>query len=198
MNFLRLIVSICALVAGLALAACGGDDTPVASEPTATAAKPEQTPNTKQLGSGIRVYAAEGSSNPKFEVDGTPAPPKVVVPPGPPPGNLVVKVLKKGVGDMRAKWGQRLTVLFVGVNYKTKDRFEVKWGKDPLPPGSSFSFTFGSGEVRDGWETGLKGMKLGSRRELILPSRLAYGTGTLLYVVELIAIEPLKNSPYAS
>ena len=47
----------------------------------------------------------------------------------------------------------------------------------------------GSGEVRDGWETGLKGMRVGGRRELILPSMLAYGTGALIYIVELLAIE---------
>jgi peptidylprolyl isomerase len=180
------------------LAACGGGDEPVASE--ATTVKQAQdtkkrlgTEITKQLDSGIRVHRVVGAPNPKFEVDGTPAPPKVTVPPGPPPRNLVVKVLKKGIGNIRAKWGQRLTVHFVGVNYKTKEQFEAFWGKDNV-----FSFTFGSGEVRDGWETGLKGMKLGGQRELILPSRLAYGTGALLYVVELVAIEPLPGSPFAA
>jgi peptidylprolyl isomerase len=187
---MRPFVSICALVAALALAACGGDDAPVASEPTATAAKPEQAQDVKHLDSGIRVDTAEGHPFPKFEVDGTPAPPKVTVPSGPPPRNLVVKVLKKGVGNIRAKWGQRLTVHFVGFNYKTKEPFEVFWGKNN---NDVFSFTFGSGEVRDGWETGLKGMRLGGQRELILPSRLAYGTGPLLYVVELVAIEPIKT-----
>lgn len=184
--------SICALVAGLSLAACGGDDAPVASEVTATEQAQDEkrlgTESTKQLPSGIRVHTIVGAK-PTFEVDGTPAPPKVTVPPGPPPENLVVKILKKGVGNIRAKWGQRLTVHFVGVNYKTKEQFEAFWGKNDV-----FSFTFGSGEVRKGWEIGLKGMKLGGQRELILPSRLAYGTGALLYVVELVAIEPLSTA----
>jgi peptidylprolyl isomerase len=109
--------------------------------------------------------------------------PEVRIPPGPPPKKLVVNVLKEGSGAA-AKWGQRLKVHFIGLAYETRKPFETHWGKN-----DSFSFTFGSGEVRDGWETGLKGMRVGGRRELILPSRLAYGTGALLYVVELLAIE---------
>lgn len=109
--------------------------------------------------------------------------PKVTVPPGPPPKNLVVRQLKKGFGTL-AKWGDRLGVQYVGVNYKTHKEFEVFWGKT-----GPFFFNFGSGEVRDGWEIGLKGIRVGGRRELILPSRLAYGTGALVYVVELLSIE---------
>lgn len=195
MKFLALIRTLLAGCLILALAGCGGDETSVVSESTArtVAAESRQAPATKRLASGIRVTKGVGRANPLFEVEGTLTPPKLTVPPGPPPRNLVVKVLKQGVGNMRAKWGQRLTVHFVGVNYETKDQFEARWGKD-----DSFSFTFGSGEVRDGWETGLKGMKLGGQRELALPSRLAYDTGALLYVVELIAIEPLPDSPFAS
>lgn len=154
--------SIAALYAGLSLVACGdGGSADVAhSDSTQPQARAKAT----------RVVEV-------------PPKPTIRVPPGPPPKNLVVRELKKGSGP-GAKHGQRLTVRHVGVNYKTGEEFEVFWG-----PGSTFSFNFGSGEVRDGWETGLKGMRVGGRRELILPSRLAYGTGALIYIVELVEIE---------
>jgi FKBP-type peptidyl-prolyl cis-trans isomerase len=109
--------------------------------------------------------------------------PEITVPPGPPPKNLVVRQLKEGFG-VAAKPGDGLGVQYVGVNYRTGKPFEVRW-QEPPP----FSFTLGAGEVRKGWEIGLKGIRVGGRRELILPSRLAYGNGALVYVVELLSIE---------
>lgn len=117
------------------------------------------------------------------ETSGAKELPRIAVPHGPPPKKLVVRQLKRGFGAA-AHWGERLGVQFVGVDYKTGKAFEVRW-QQPQP----FSFNFGEGEVRKGWEIGLKGMRIGGRRELILPSRLAYGTGPLLYVVELLSIE---------
>ncbi len=110
-------------------------------------------------------------------------PSRVNIPSGPPPNQLVVKDLKKGFGAA-AHWGERLTVHFVGINYNTRKVFELNW---PRP----FSFDFGTGEVRTGWERGLKGMRVGGRRKLIFPARLGYGPGTppLFYIIELLAIE---------
>ena len=119
-------------------------------------------------------------------VDGTGAKPQIQIPPGRPPKKLVVRELKAGSGK-GAVWGERLAVRYVGVKYKTKE-VEDRWNEKP-----PYSFVFGEGDVREGWEIGLKGMKLGARRELILPSRLAYGTGALIYVIELIEMEKLKS-----
>lgn len=124
-----------------------------------------------------------------LSVPGTGPKPEIHVPPGPPPRKLVVKATREGGEGPAAQWGDRLGVRFVGVVYKTKKVFEDRWNQ-PQP----FTFRFGDGEVRDGWETGLKGMRLGERRELTLPSRLAYGNGALMYVVELVEIEPSPAS----
>lgn len=142
----------------------------------------ERSADAEQSSTNESREAAQSDSRPTETAEAPPKP-TIRVPPGLPPKNLVVKELKKGSGP-GARHGQRLTVRHVGVNYKTGEEFEVFWG-----PGSTFSFNFGSGEVRKGWETGLKGMKVGGRRELILPSRLAYGTGALIYIVELVEIE---------
>ncbi|OYV64938.1 MAG: peptidyl-prolyl cis-trans isomerase, partial [Actinobacteria bacterium 21-64-8] len=63
---------------------------------------------------------------------------------------------------------------------------------------SPFSFTLGAGTVIPGWEYGMVGMKVGGRREMIIPPALGYrnvaqGPGiaandTLVFVVDLLKI----------
>lgn len=111
--------------------------------------------------------------------------PKVEVPKGPPPKKLVIKDLEVGKGP-EAKLGDEVTVEYVAVNYKTGKQFEASWDR-----GEPFTFDLGGGIVSAGWEQGIEGMKVGGRRELIIPPDLAYGPekGTLVFVVDLLAIE---------
>lgn len=156
----RVLLPVGILLAALVLASCGGG----ASSGTAETAPPAK-----------KVAVTR--------VHGTKRPPRILLPSGPPPKKLVVKQLRAGIGA-RAHWGQRLGVQFVGVNYRTGKVFEAHWGES-----YPFTFNFGSGEVRKGWEIGLKGIRVGGSRKLLLPSRLAYDTGALLYVVELVEIQ---------
>ena len=57
-----------------------------------------------------------------------------------------------------------MTVQYVGVNYKTGKEFDASWDR-----GEPFTFTLGAGEVISGLGTGIEGMKVGGRRELIIP-----------------------------
>ena len=41
--------------------------------------------------------------------------------------------------------------------------------------GEPFAFTLGAGQVITGWDEGVKGMKVGGRRKLVLPPQMAYG-----------------------
>ena len=69
---------------------------------------------------------------------------------------------------------------------------------DASEEGESFSFTLGAGDVIDGWETGIVGMRVGGRRRLVIPHAAAYGAegqspnipgyATLLFEVELLAV----------
>jgi peptidylprolyl isomerase len=119
--------------------------------------------------------------------------PKVEVPKGAPPKKLEVKDLEEGTGAA-AKAGDAVSVNYVGVDYKTGKEFDASWDR-----GEPFTFTLGAGEVIPGWDQGVAGMKVGGRRELIIPPSLGYGSAgappaippneTLVFVVDLEAIE---------
>jgi peptidylprolyl isomerase len=157
--------------AALAVAGCGGSDSEQqSSAPTAT---PTQTE--------------------------TPAPaapakkPKVPKPRGKPPKKLVKKDLKVGKGAV-AKPGSTVVVQYVGVSFKTGKQFDASWDR-----GQPFSFAIGSGQVIPGWEKGIPGMRVGGRRELVIPPKLAYGlqgsppvigpNETLVFVVDLLSVQ---------
>jgi peptidylprolyl isomerase len=104
---------------------------------------------------------------------------------------LVKKDLIAGTGQT-ALVGQTITVNYVGVLCKTGKEFDSSWKRHQL-----FTIALSNGQVIPGWVQGLAGMKVGGRRELIIPASLAYGkTGNssippnspLVFVVDLIAV----------
>ena len=96
------------------------------------------------------------------------AKPKIKIPAGKPPAKLKTEDLIEGEGAA-TEAGQTLTVNYVGVSYSNGKEFDTSFGKEP------FQFTLGEGGVIPGWDQGLEGMKVGGRRELTIPSDLAYG-----------------------
>jgi peptidylprolyl isomerase len=115
--------------------------------------------------------------------------PAVTVPSGPAPSKLVVKDLVKGTGA-EAKLGESITVNYVGFLYKTGKVFDASWKR-----GEPSTFTLETGSLINGWTQGIPGMKVGGRRELIIPASLAYGAkGTsgippnspLVFVIDLL------------
>jgi peptidylprolyl isomerase len=135
----------------------------------------------------------ETSSSKESEAPEKKTKPKVEKPSGAPPKELVTNDLEEGSGA-EAKSGDTVTVQYVGVNYKTGKEFDSSWSRS-----EPFSFTLGAGEVIPGWDQGIEGMKVGGRRELIIPPELGYGTAgappaippneTLIFVVDLEAVE---------
>lgn len=119
--------------------------------------------------------------------------PKVEVPSGPPPKQLESIDLVEGSGA-EAKAGDEITVQYVLVDYKTGKEIEASWDR-----GEPLTFTLGAGQVIPGWDQGVEGMKVGGRRELIIPPELAYGSAgsppviapnaTLIFVVDLLAVK---------
>jgi peptidylprolyl isomerase len=118
--------------------------------------------------------------------------PTVTPPSGPPPAKLETKELIVGTGP-EAKAGDSVTVNYVGVLYKDGKKFNASW-----ETGKPFTFTLGKGEVIKGWDQGIVGMKVGGRRELIIPASLAYGAAgrpptipkneALVFVVDLLGV----------
>jgi peptidylprolyl isomerase len=116
--------------------------------------------------------------------------PDVTLPSGPAPTTLVIKEVIKGTGA-EAKAGDSVTVNYVGVLYSNGKEFDASWKRN-----EPFTFTLGKGQVIKGWDQGVEGMKVGGRRELIIPAELAYGkTGSpptippnspLIFVVDLL------------
>jgi peptidylprolyl isomerase len=170
------------LCIAVALAGCGGEDS------TTSASQP--FPTTKQGLSewrDARGESGKGSSGPKLPTNSKAArkrpEPQVRVPDGPPPEKVVVKDLIKGSGaPLEGEVGFEAN--YVAVRYGSGRERENSWEL-----GEPSLFNFGRKEIREGWEIGLKGMKVGGRRELIVPSRLAYEDGAIVYVLDLLRIQ---------
>jgi peptidylprolyl isomerase len=118
--------------------------------------------------------------------------PQIEVPDGPPPCNLVVGDIVTGKGAA-AKAGDKLTMKYVGVLYANGKQFDASWDR-----GQDFPFVLGGHQVIPGWDQGMVGMRVGGRRQLIIPPDLAYGdqdqgpdlpaNSTLIFVVDLVKI----------
>ncbi len=118
--------------------------------------------------------------------------PVVTVPTAPAPTHLVTKDIIVGTGQT-AKAGDTVTVNYVGVLYKTGKEFDSSWSRN-----QPFTTALSNGSVIPGWVQGIPGMKVGGRRELIIPASLAYGkagspptippNSPLVFVVDLISI----------
>ncbi len=99
-----------------------------------------------------------------------------------------------GKGDSAAE-GKRHFIRFIG-SHSNGDLFDTSHANDKV----LFSFVMGANEVMRGLELGIRGMRCGGRRQLLLPPALAYGTAgypsvgilpneTLIVFVELVKVE---------
>jgi peptidylprolyl isomerase len=117
--------------------------------------------------------------------------PKITVPKGAPPKTLVKTELIPGTGDI-ALPGQVVSVNYVGVFYSDGTEFDSSWDD-----GHPLQFQLGGEQVIPGWDEGVVGMRVGGRRELVIPPDLAYGpeggqgippNSTLVFVVDLVDV----------
>ena len=96
-----------------------------------------------------------------------------------------------GTGD-EAVAGKQVTVHYTGT-LTNGTKFDSS-----LDRGQPFTFTLGAGEVIQGWDEGVAGMKVGGKRKLTIPPEMGYGqmaigtipaNSTLLFDVELLQVE---------
>jgi len=111
------------------------------------------------------------------------------------PSGLKYVERKVGSGATAVK-GARLQMHYTGYLYvkgKRGNKFDSS-----IDRGKPFVFQLGAGQVIKGWDQGIEGMKVGGRRELIIPPALAYGASgrppvippnsTLDFEVELLGV----------
>ncbi len=117
--------------------------------------------------------------------------PEIDFPGGEPPAELEITDIWEGDGAV-AKAGDTVQVHYVGVAYSTGEEFDASWNRgDPL------EFRLGVGQVITGWDQGVQGMRVGGRRQLVIPPGLAYGDRgaghsiapgeTLIFVCDLVS-----------
>jgi len=108
---------------------------------------------------------------------------------------LIVEDVKTGDGA-EAQNGSTVSVHYVGT-LQSGVKFDSSRDR-----GEPFVFTIGAGQVIQGWELGITGMKVGGVRKLVIPPELAYGerdlgaippNSTLLFEVELLAVVDNKG-----
>jgi peptidylprolyl isomerase len=111
---------------------------------------------------------------------------------GPAPDELLIEEIIVGEGS-EATAGQRAVVHYVGVGATSGEEFDASWNR-----GEPFEFGLGAGQVIQGWDRGVVGMRVGGRRRLVIPPYLAYGergaggviapNETLIFVVDLLEL----------
>lgn len=106
--------------------------------------------------------------------------------------SLQSEILREGNGAV-ATAGQTVTVHYVGT-LTNGTKFDSSRDR-----GQGFTFKLGSGQVIQGWDKGVAGMKIGELRKLTIPSEMAYGSrgfppvipanATLVFEVELLGLK---------
>lgn len=144
-------------------------------------------------GSDSPSDSTTSSSSTESSLTDTSKKPDVTVPTGISPEKFAYKDIVEGTGKA-AKPGDKVTVQYVGVGFESEKEFDSSWSRN-----EPFSFPLGGGEVIKGWDQGVAGMKVGGRRELVIPGSLAYGSAgsppkigpneTLIFVIDLLEVE---------
>jgi len=171
------------LVATLA-AACGGSSSKgtLAQQPTAA---PTPTPTCV---SAPPTAAAPAGATTDLKVK-----PVVKVPTTPAPCDLQTIDLVVGKGA-EAKDGSNVAVKYVGLLYADGSEFDSSWKRGPA---ETLPFAIGGGVI-PGFSDGTKGMRVGGRREIVIPSKDGYGANgsppvippnaDLIFVVDLVKV----------
>ena len=118
--------------------------------------------------------------------------PTIEIPDTDAPTELVLDDLEVGTGP-EAKPGQQVAVHYVGVAWSDGSEFDNSYDR-----GEPLVFGLGAGQVIQGWDSGIAGMKVGGRRRITIPPHLGYGARgaggvikpneTLVFVCDLVGV----------
>jgi len=107
---------------------------------------------------------------------------------GPAPVTLIITDVTVGEGA-EAVAGGRVEVHYLGVDFENGEEFDSSWDRGE-------SITFPLNGLIAGWQEGIPGMKVGGRRQLVIPPALAYGESgghrlagrTLVFIIDLLNV----------
>ena len=139
-----------ALGLALLLLGCGGDDDAANARPYRPAAD----------GSAADAPAGEAGKQ------GVQERPVIAKKTGEPPTKLAITDLVKGTGAEAVARERRSKCNTSARSSATGEEFDASWNS-----GQPFAFQLGAGMVIAGWDEGVAGMKVGGRRELVIPAR---------------------------
>ena len=193
----KTLLALLAIVAALALAACGDDEGNEGEESGSATTEQAAPAETETETTETETTEAEPSGDAKVKVSTTKSlsqKPRIPRQSGSPPSELVKDDIVVGKGAT-AKAGDLVTVRYVGTRFRDNQQFDASWERQP----NEFQFPLGQGQVIPGWDQGVEGMKVGGRRQLTIPPDLAYGqqgappdiapNETLVFVVDLKKVE---------
>jgi FKBP-type peptidyl-prolyl cis-trans isomerase len=118
--------------------------------------------------SGCGDDSAEGSGPQSLPLKSRP---KIEVPTGLPPKKLVVKDLWEGTG-IKAQKGDKVRIQYYGVDWRSGLEHANSWRYARIPV-----FTLGEHRILRGMNQGIRGMKEGGAREILIPHNLVYYPG---------------------
>lgn len=175
---MKISAAILAVALALLSFGCGGDDSATGDSGTASQAQDPRLPTLSDPDDPHFATVTGGKGR---------AAPVVVPSDLPPPKELMVRDLEVGSGPI-ALPGDQVAIRYQGTEHKNGD---VQFRGWIYPP--SLDYRLGSNGNGEAFEEGIMGMQEGGRRELLIPSRLAFNTGAIDYVVELVRLEPASK-----
>jgi|SRR6476646_4226241 len=158
---MRFSCAILAIVFAAAISGCGGT--------SATSTSGKSTSKTESA--GATATTERETRHPVPEVPPHKGPLK----------KLVVRDVKVGKGP-EAHWGDEVSVRYVGVYYETGKIYSQHWN---LP----LDFKLDGKSISVGWQRAIEGMKVGGRREALIPGRLLF-EDDVAYVITLVRVDP--------
>ena len=102
-----------------------------------------------------------------------------------------------GTGRVAAS-GDTVTIHYTGWLYAPKARQQRGPRFDHSTDGQPYTFKLGAGTVIKGWDEGVRGMRVGGKRTLLVPASMGFGkeglgpvpsTASLIFEIELIAVK---------
>jgi FKBP-type peptidyl-prolyl cis-trans isomerase len=95
---------------------------------------------------------------------------------------LVVKDVEVGMGPV-ARWGDEVAVRYVGLYYQTGEPYSQHWG-------FTLEFKLNGKAYGTGWQKAIQGMRVGGRREALIPGRQFFEGEDMAYVITLVWVKP--------